>query len=142
MKTTILAALFALLTGTATLHAARPAVYGPLTISATSWITPTARVFDQNAVTIQLRGITGTVGVRLQGTVDGSTWVDMYTAKSGSSAVSLTMTANGLYEAGLGGMYEVRVVPNHMTSGLVGVYISLGYGAANIRQTIAVTPTP
>lgn len=142
MKALIISTLLAVLSLTASLHAQRPAVYGPVTTSADAWVTPTARVFDQTAITIQLRGITGTVGVRLQGTVDGSNWSDMYTVKSGSGALSLTMTANGLYEADLGGVSEVRLVTNHTTSGLAAMFISLGYGKANARQTVAVTPTP
>jgi hypothetical protein len=123
-------------------QAQRPAVYGPLTISSSAWVTPSAKVYDQTAVAIQLRGITGTVGVRLQGTIDGDNWTDMYTVKSGSGAVSLTMTANGVYEADLGGLNQVRVVGNHTTSGVAGIFLSLGYGRTNTRQTVAVTPTP
>ena len=80
--------------------------------------------------------------MKLQGSLDGSNWSDLYTEKAGTATVSLTMTANGLYSAPLAGISYLRVVALYITSGVAYVKMSLGRAPVSQRGTIAVTPTP
>lgn len=142
--------LFLLLGFTASLSAAIPSSLGPKALTGSATVTTNGPVLgpidiqDQMAVTVQVSSITGTAGLQLQGTVDGTNWVTMYTTKVGASSFSLTMTANGLYEANLAGLKKVRVTSIYVTSGTNSVTMGLGRGPAStqLRLTTAATPTP
>lgn len=123
--------------------AAIPTTIGPRTLTATA-NTGAISIQDQAAVTVQITSVTGTAGAQLQGSLDGTNWVTMYTAKVGTSALSLTMTANGLYEANLAGLRYVRVYALYVTSGTLAAIAGLGRGPASTqyRLTTATTPTP
>lgn len=94
---------------------------------------------------VQLTGITGTAGVQLQGSLDKGTWVNIYLVKPDSSFVSLTATANGIYQANTGGFTWLRVKAHYIASGVVRVLFASGKGAS-VQQVMlplaTVTPVP
>ena len=59
-----------------------------------------------------------------------------------TTSMSLTATANGLYQANIGGFRNVRVKAHYLTSGVARVLLAVGNGVANFFGTQATTPVP
>lgn len=116
--------------------------FGPTTFTATADTFGPYGTRDASVATVQLSGITGSAAVQLEGTVDGSTWVAVMLLKPNATSMSLSATANGLYQANVGGFRSVRVKAHYVVSGVARVLLSLGNGVANFFGTQAVTPVP
>ena len=120
-------------------------VLGAVTMTATgdTLSVPYGVVNEVSAV--QLTGITGTAGIQLQGSLDKGTWVNIYLVKPDSSFVSLTATANGIYQANTGGFAWLRIKAHYIVSGVVRVLFASGSGAS-VQQVMlplaTTTPVP
>lgn len=114
---------------------------GPVTLSYTGQTITLPAVYGTVAA-IQLTAITTTVGVQLEGSLDGTNWVALLAVKAGTATTSLTATANGIYQASAAGFKSVRLKVFYLVNGTCSGTVSFGPGAPAIIPSIAVTPVP
>lgn len=137
MKTILL--VLALMLGATTIKAAD--IIGPVTLSYTGQTITLPAVYGEVAA-IQLGAVTTTVGVQLEGTIDGTNWVALLTTKAGATTTSLTATATGIYQASAAGFKSVRLKVHYLVSGTCTGALSFSKGSPAVIPSIAVTPTP
>lgn len=114
---------------------------GPVTLSYTGQTLSLPAVYGEVAA-IQLGAVTTTVGVQLEGTIDGTNWVALLTTKAGATTTSLTATATGIYQASAAGFKSVRLKVHYLVNGTCTGAISFSKGSPAVIPSIAVTPTP
>lgn len=140
MKTMIL--LLAMLTA-AHLPAGNLNLRGPVTLTGTATNITMPYTSDMEVATLQLTGITGSAGIQLEGTLDDSTWVALMMTRPNTNAMSLTATANGIYQAEVGSFKRVRAKAHYIASGSAVATLTVGPGRRNAPAVLAaVTPTP
>ncbi len=116
-----------------------PPALSSLTLTATG-ATLTAQSAYREGFSVQLIGITGTVAVNVEASLDNVNWSKVNVFNIASTAASLTMTANGLYQGtAAAGVKSLRVKAASISSGVVGVVFSWGTGAS--PQTVPANPT-
>jgi len=91
-----------------------------------------------------LTGITGTVGIQVQGSLDGATWSTLYLSKQGGSVISLTATANGTYTGDAGGFRSLRATVHYQSTSLARCILAWSDWKApqQLAPLAAVTPVP
>ncbi len=144
MKKRLLGAL-ALLLGLSTLTTAGPvALAGPVTFTAAGPQTVTISAESRGGFVMTLAAVTGTCGVQVQGTQDGSVWTTLLLSKQGGTIASLTATATGTYTGNAGGFRSLRANVLYLAAGqgIARCILSWGDWLAPTNPTTAVTATP
>jgi hypothetical protein len=83
---------------------------------------PTETAIYQTAnyagIGLDIAGTFTSGSLKLQGTVDGATWTDLFTVKNGEQVANNLMIATGHYSANCLGFGQVRVLPASLVGSL------------------------
>lgn len=142
-KLAILGLLLASLSAPAFAAVDPPATAGPTALTATGMTLGITNAYRSSFVML-LTGITGTAGLQVEGTIDGTTWAALYLNKAGSATVSLTATASGTYTGNAGGFRSIRIKTHYLAAGqgVANASLSWGLPGVNAIANVAVTPVP